>query len=331
MRTIVVLVAIAAALGCSKESAKKDTDKAPARAADKAPAGAADNTPAGAADKATKPGEKPAASGPAFAVRVVGEGPPMLLIPGLACGDNVWLEAVERYRERYQMHLFTLAGFAGQPAIEPPFLVAVEREIVAYIRDQKLDRPVVMGHSLGAHMAMAVASAAPEAVGPVIALDGAPFGAALYNPDADAASVRPRATLLRMQASNITADQAKAQARQMFAPMVTDPDDLERVLSAVLKSTPTAIGQAMYELMTTDLRPRVSAIRTPLLLVVAGDHFEDGEEPDLGPYERQVASVAKHEVFLAQDARHFVMIDQPESVYGKIDSFLAAANRTPKQ
>src|SRR5271165_2213258 len=53
----------------------------------------------------------------AFSVKVTGAGRPMILIPGLSCGGDVWDGTVAHFKDRYECHVLTLAGFAGQPAI----------------------------------------------------------------------------------------------------------------------------------------------------------------------------------------------------------------------
>ena len=88
----------------------------------------------------------------AFVMEITGAGRPMILIPGLSSGGNVWAGAVEHFKDRYECHVVTLAGFAGQPAIEgEPFLEQVRDGLIQYIRDKKLERPVIVGHSLGVH------------------------------------------------------------------------------------------------------------------------------------------------------------------------------------
>src|SRR5262245_61908149 len=63
-----------------------------------------------------------ARGGPAaFAVEVRGDGRPVILIPGLACPGAVWDGTVEHLRD-HQTHALTLAGFAGQPRIDPPLM-----------------------------------------------------------------------------------------------------------------------------------------------------------------------------------------------------------------
>lgn len=84
-----------------------------------------------------------------FQVKVVGHGPPMLLLPGLASSGEVWDGVVAHYQDQFECHVFTLAGFAGVPTIDGPLLSKVRPALAAYIRDKHLDKPVVVGHSLG--------------------------------------------------------------------------------------------------------------------------------------------------------------------------------------
>src|SRR5205807_9133314 len=87
-------------------------------------------------------GEKP------FGVRIVGHGRPMILIPGLACSGEVWDATVDHFKDRYECHILTLAGFAGQPPVQGPWLQTVANGLADYIRQKKLDRPVIVGHSI---------------------------------------------------------------------------------------------------------------------------------------------------------------------------------------
>src|SRR6201986_2511600 len=81
-------------------------------------------SPAGEPPKAKyKPARQKAVA--PFSVTVTGWCPPMILIPGLACTGSVWDGAVEHFKDRYECHVVTLAGFAGQPAMGTPVLEPV--------------------------------------------------------------------------------------------------------------------------------------------------------------------------------------------------------------
>jgi pimeloyl-ACP methyl ester carboxylesterase len=53
----------------------------------------------------------------AFDVKVSGKGQPIILIPGYSCSGEVWKETVAHLKNRYELHVLTLAGFAGTTPI----------------------------------------------------------------------------------------------------------------------------------------------------------------------------------------------------------------------
>lgn len=263
----------------------------------------------------------------AFTVRVVGSGPPMMLIPGLACSGDVWAGTVEHFRSRYQIHILTLAGFAGQPAIPPPFLATVRDDLIAYIEAEHLDHPVLVGHSLGGFLAFWVAATAPTRVGPVIAVDGVPFLSTLYRPDSTAASNRPFAEQFRKQLAGTSREVYARESRAAVAQMVIDPKNVDLVARMGATSDPAAVGEAMYEMMTIDLRDSVARIETPVLLLASDPSVAGGSSPEetRTRYEAQVTHVPRHTVVVAKGSRHFIMLDAPDFLFQQMDTMLAKA------
>jgi len=138
---------------------------------------------------------------PSFQVKVIGEGKPVLLIPGLMSDSRIWQHTVSSLKSDYQLHLISLAGFAGTPAIAGEFLPQVQQDLLAYIEQQQLVKPAVIGHSLGAFMAFALASNAPEQIGTVVAVDGLPYIAPIFsrNPATQVADMQAQATAIYQQ------------------------------------------------------------------------------------------------------------------------------------
>jgi pimeloyl-ACP methyl ester carboxylesterase len=105
--------------------------------------------------------------------------------------------------------------------------------------------------------------------------------------------------------------------------MITSSVDVDRMAVAGAKSDPRAVGEATAELMSTDLRPAMSKIRVPVLLIGAGGWARSGMKDRLAAaYEAQIASVPKHRFVLAEKARHFIMLDDPQFLFATIDAFL---------
>lgn len=272
----------------------------------------------GAAEKVD--GKEPAA----FMVKVTGSGRPMILIPGLSCGGNVWDGTVAHFKDRYQCHVVTLAGFAGQPAIGEPFLEQVRDGLSKYIRDKKLERPVIVGHSLGGFLAFWLGATVPEQVGPIIAVDGVPFFAALRDVNATPQSAQPFAESLRNTYQSQTPEQFAIGNRGFLAGMITDPKDVEKVVEMSTKSDPKAVAQAFYEIMTIDLRQKVKAIRAPVLLIGATASASNPDQKTTAEenYRLQVTNIPKHKVVFAPKARHFIQLDEPKFFFQEVESFL---------
>jgi pimeloyl-ACP methyl ester carboxylesterase len=262
----------------------------------------------------------------AFTVRVTGMGNrPMILIPGLLSSGDVWDGVVEHFSSRYRLHVLTIAGFAGVPAVDGPLLPRVRDELIAYMREERLDRPVVVGHSLGAFLAFWVASTVPDAVGPIVAVDGVPFLPALANPLVKVADVNTQAEQMRTLYRSMTPEQLGLQTRMALAHMISDQANIARATGWAAQSAGRAAGQAVYEVMTTDLRGEVANIRSDVLLIAAAKAVAASPnrlEALQKAYQAQVALVPHHLVVTAAQALHFVMLDAAEFLYATLDDFL---------
>jgi N-formylmaleamate deformylase len=260
----------------------------------------------------------------AFRVERVGQGPPMILIPGMTSSGDVWRGTVDHYRDRYELHVLTLAGFAGVPPLDDgPFLPTVRDALIDYIRTEGLDAPTLVGHSLGGFLAFSIAVEAPELVGPVVAVDGVPFLVALNDPSASAESMAGQAEQMRQFYTTLTPEQMEAQARMAAAGMATDPAHVDEITRWGRDSSPVTAGRAFAEMLTTDLRDDVSAIRTPVLVFMAGGAFpESALDGAAARYQSQVEAVPAAEVAVARDARHFIRLDDPDFFLSTLDRFL---------
>ena len=123
---------------------------------------------------------------------------------GLSCSGEVWDETVMALEGRHEVHVLSLAGFAGRAAIEAPFLPRVRDDIVAYIQAHQLDRPAIIGHSLGGFLAFWLAASEPTLIGPIVAVDGVPFLPALMDAGATADSVRTMTANMKAIMASLT-------------------------------------------------------------------------------------------------------------------------------
>lgn len=266
------------------------------------------------------------APSPFFRVTVRGQGRPLLLVPGLMSGGDVWDGTVAHLETRYRLHVVTLAGFAGVPAVpRANFLDATRDALLAYLRREGLDRPVVIGHSLGGVIAYAMASAAPDQIGGVVAVDGVPFYPALFDTAATVESMRPQANAMRAAMATSTPAQFLAQVRMGLPLQMRDTANFARAIRWAEASDRATIGQAMAELYTTDFRPRLSTIRAPVLQIGAVGAMPPSPMRAAAPalYAAQLSGIPHAELAIAERAHHFVMLDDPNFFLTTLDRFLA--------
>ena len=243
----------------------------------------------------------------AFVDHVTGHGRPVIFIPGLACPGEVWDGTVAHLPDGVEAHVLTLAGFAGEKPVKPPLAGTVRRELVRYIRSHHLDHPIVIGHSMGGFIAYWLAITDSRLLGGVIVVDSGP---ALEDTDVETAR----------ELRNTWAQAGDAELPQLlhaaYTSMVTDPKEIEPYLPAITRSDRQTIGDAIYELVRTDLRAEVARIHVPLLLVLS-----DGGYQDL--YRSEAQGVPDHQVLVIPHTRHFVFLDAPGAFDKALAKFLA--------
>jgi N-formylmaleamate deformylase len=248
----------------------------------------------------------PAVAAPrTFTVEVSGSGRPIVFIPGLGCPGSVWAETVKRTPGEH--HVVTVAGFAGTaPVTTRPLLEAIRAELAQYIRERKLDHPVLVGHSMGGFLALWLAATEPGLASAVVSVDSAPtLGAG--DPDLQAMARTRRDRWRGMT------DAAFARAvRELFGGMFREPARHEAVLAAVARSDRALFADVYLELFTVDIRKLLPQIQIPVLAVLA-----DG--PNQALIRRQLAGVKPLSVVVVPRARHFVMLDDPAAFYVALD------------
>ena len=262
-----------------------------------------------------------------ISVEVRGKGPDVVLIPGLSSSPEVWETTVEAV-PGYRYHLVHVAGFAGKPAganASGPVVAPVAAEIARYIHATKLAKQAIVGHSLGGAWAMMVASRHPDSVSRVMVVDMLPFMGAMFGGgNATPDSVRPIAEQIRQGIGTSTGDARKAQLEQTIANMVRTESLRPVAVKHSLDSDAKASGQAMYDLITTDLRPDLARIKVPMTVLWArapNAPFSDAQMAQF--YKLSYANAPQAKLEQVPNSYHFIMWDEPAAFQAKLKAFLA--------
>jgi pimeloyl-ACP methyl ester carboxylesterase len=276
------------------------------------------------------PGEAHAQASSTFAsdrlsVEVVGAGPDVILIPGLASSREVWRPLANRLSATHRVHLIQLAGFAGEPWThgDGPFVEPEVAELARYIAEAGLERPAVVGHSMGGLSGLLLAQRQPELVGRLMIVDALPFYSALFGPTVTVEAARPVA--VQMAAAMIAADDAtyRAQQEQAAQRLARDPAIREAMVAWSMASDRRAVAAAFSDVVTTDARPGLAAMTTPVTALYATD-ADGGPPPAMAEalWTGEYATLPGVNLVRIDGARHFIMADQPALFDAAVDAFL---------
>lgn len=273
---------------------------------------------------AATPAAAPAEAAYPFSVKVVGSGTPMVLVAGLGMSAEVFNVLVKDFSRDHECHLVTLGGFAGEPPVAAPVLPKYREGLIRYIADKKLDKPVLVGQSVGGLMAYWVAATAPDSVRSVVVIDGSPWITGLIFPDQTPESYAKRAREIRQETLSQTPEVREKRARFGMGTMVKDKQALELVVSWNLESDLETLAQANLEMFTTDIRSELAAIKVPVMLVAAPGDTEDPAalEAVRKNYGGQLSAVRNLRVEVAPGCRHFVQYEKPDYLRKLMRDFL---------
>lgn len=256
-------------------------------------------------------------------------GKALVFIPGLAGGAWSWAEMARRLSPTFAVHALTLPGFDGRPAIAAPLIETVTADIARFIEDNRLDRPIVIGHSLGAVVALQLGVRHPSLIGGLIAVDGYPVFPALANADAEGRRSAAQRLAEQFFAAN-DAERFRATMQIFLTARMNDPQRAAQIADRAARSDPRATGAYVVEMLSADLRPELSRLKAPLLALAAVDSYLSGhsEQEIRDFYSALLASAPDASVLLVRNARHFVMEDQPDVVCAAIEAFAAGLRRS---
>jgi pimeloyl-[acyl-carrier protein] methyl ester esterase len=260
-----------------------------------------------------------------FSVTVVGNGPDVILVPGLASSVDVWNATRDQLKGKYRLHLIQVGGFAGPPVrapVDQDVIAPLVEELDAYIKDKKLKKPAIIGHSLGGASAMMLAARHPADVGRILVVDSLPFYSMIFNPLVTVEEARPfadnfRNTIVHQPQPEFENGQEKAMARliktESYRPVAAGWS---------LKSDRSTMATAVYELMTTDLRGEIGKIVAPMTIVYAYDTAM-GPQANLDTlWAGAYSNAPKAKLTRVDDSLHFIMIDQPARFAQEVSAFL---------
>lgn len=256
-----------------------------------------------------------------------GSGPSVALLHGLGGAASNWLPVAPALAERHRVLVPELPGHGGSSALPGP---AETLDPYADRVAELLPGPAVLvGHSLGAVVALRLASRRPELVRGLVLTGAAGIGSTTRRSErvlAFTSTVQPGKRISRLW--RVVARDALLRTLVFRFVSVADPRALDRAVAEGFLAGAglhTDVRTASGALARTDPRLDLERVRCPVLVLHG---IRDGQVPfrDAVEYSRRLRGSLR----TIADCGHLLIGERPRAVIDAIDEFLDGIGEVEK-
>jgi len=241
-----------------------------------------------------------------------GKGNPVIFIHGFPMHHGIWKTFGDRFKNSNTVITPDLPGFGKSPILPPGFSLAqVAEQLIQLIEDNGVSDSVIIGHSLGGYVALAMVEKRPDLFA----------GLGLFHSTAYADSEEKKQS--RNKALEfINNNGAKVFATNFITPLFADPNHeaIEAVKRIAAESKESAvIGYTLAMRDRPDQTKTLKSFKKPTLFL-AGDKDQGIPAESI---HRQAAECQKPEIHVLSNVAHMAMFERPEDAAAKISGFLS--------
>lgn len=225
-----------------------------------------------------------------------GAGPPVILLHGLAGSSGWWRYSMPALAARFSTHAPDLVGFGRSHGALRRSIADTAQLIVAWLHARGIERPHIIGHSMGGQIAIHLAAEHPDSVQRLVLVGAAGI---------------PRP---------ISLTQAVRFAAEVLPPRAWGtPRFLPRVAVDTLRAGPRSMARSLASIIQDDVRPLLPRVAAPTLLIWGAldplTPLRDGE--------LMAARIPHAELRVFANSAHMPMVDEAERFCTEVIGFLA--------
>lgn len=254
-----------------------------------------------------------------FTVEISGQGDKAILfIPGFASSGEVWEDTVKQFESNYTCYTFTMAGFAGVAPQSPITFDHWKSEIANYIKNENIEKPILIGHSMGGGLAMAIAADFPELIEKMVIVDALPALMALTNPNFKSTDNVDCSDMVKQFQE--MSDESFYEMQKSSLPMLMQNTEMhDTVLGWSMASDRETFAKMYCDFSNTDLRPLLSRIECPTLVLLES-YFVNFKSA----IEAQYQDLKTAQLHYANKGLHFIMYDDVDWYLKELHQFMTA-------
>ncbi|TWT51560.1 alpha/beta fold hydrolase [Allorhodopirellula solitaria] len=256
-----------------------------------------------------------------------GKGPPVVLIHGIPMWGYLWHQQIPALAETHRVLVPDLLGF-GFSDKRDCFDRSISRQaevIDQWMNALDIDQAVIVAHDIGGGVALRLATLFPHRVSKLCLLNTVCYDSWPIELMLQAGHPETKRKMSASTATNVLSHALK----QGFS---HSPD--ASVMEGLLAPYRTEVGKlslirnasALNTNLTTEITSRLPEIRVPALILWG----EDDKFQLLKYGERLAWDIPSASLIRIENARHFVMLDQPDQVSRHLVDFLATPSESPR-
>ena len=252
-----------------------------------------------------------------FEVSKTGKGKQAIIfIPGFASSGDVWNETRANFEKDFTCYTFTMAGFAGVKAQPNASFENWKNEIANYIKDNKIEKPIVIGHSMGGGLALALAADYPELISKIVVVDALPCLSALRDPSFKSQE-KNDCSAMTSQITGMSESEFLQMQKNNIALLLADVSHQEEAISWSMKSDRKTFAEMYCDFLNTDLRDKIAAIKCQSLVLL-----EYGFSNFKPAIEAQYKNLKTANLQYSNKGLHFIMYDDKEWYLTQLNNFI---------
>lgn len=240
----------------------------------------------------------------------------VIFIPGFASSGDVWKETVTKLGDNYTCYVLTMAGFAGVMPEKEPSFEKWKSQIVQFLKDEKIENPILVGHSMGGGLALAIASDFPKLPKKLVVVDALPCLMALTTPGFKPSSGSDCQDMIKRITTMDTVQFARMQ-RMSVASLTADSSKFDEIVEWGLASDRKTYAKMYCDFSNTDLRERIRTIKVPCLILL-----ESNFKNIKSAIKEQYKGLSTAQLKYATKGLHFVMFDDKEWFLNQLSEFI---------
>jgi pimeloyl-ACP methyl ester carboxylesterase len=243
--------------------------------------------------------------------KIRGKGRPLIFLHGFPMHQGIWDTFSDHFIAANTVVTPDLPGFGKSEGMKGEFsLDDVATAVLSFIETHKVLQPVVVGHSLGGYVALAMVAKRPDLIS----------GLVLFHSTALADSAERKESRNKV-IEFVNRNGAKEFTTNFIAPLFADPqhegiDRVKQIAATTLKDTVVGYTKAMRD--RPDRTKTLKTYEKPTLFLVGS---RDQGIPVQSIY-HQAEGCKSCEIYVMDNVAHMGMIENPTLAAGRIQDFL---------